>query len=76
MWRPRRGEVDAVDPSYWLPPAVAAAIAGRGLAGYTLRLRSLAAIPAVAAAIADARPGAPAVALALADGTELRVIPA
>lgn len=76
VWRPRRGDVDAVDPSYWLPPAVAAAIAARGLAGYTLRLRSLAALPVAAAAIAAARPGSPVVPLDLTDGTELRAVPA
>jgi hypothetical protein len=41
----RRGDVDAVDPRYWLPPAVAR------LGARALRLASVAAIPELAAAL-------------------------
>jgi hypothetical protein len=57
--RPRTGEVDVVDPSYWLPPSVA----GRILVdlgprtGYRLRLARLDAIPEAARAICEASPG-------------------
>ena len=54
---PGRGELDPAVPRYWLPPAVAARIAGHGRTGYDLRLRSIAAIPEAAAAICDASPG-------------------
>jgi hypothetical protein len=54
---PGRRELDPVVPRYWLPPAVAARITARGLAGYTLQLGALAAIPDAAAAICDASPG-------------------
>lgn len=54
----RRGDVDAVAPRYWLPPAVGARILATGASRYTLRLHDLAALPAVAIAIDEARPGA------------------
>jgi hypothetical protein len=54
---PRRGELDPVLPRYWLPPAVAARIAAQHRGGYDLRLGSVTAIPAAAAAICDASPG-------------------
>jgi hypothetical protein len=46
-----------VPPRYWLPPAVGARVLASGAARYTLRLHDLAAIPAAAAAIDEARPG-------------------
>ena len=46
--------VDPVPPWYWLPPAVAARLSARGIAGYELRLGDAAAIPTAAAAICDA----------------------
>ena len=56
--RPRSGEVDVVDPSYWLPPQVAGAIlGGAGGTGYRLRLATLDAIPGAAQAICAASPG-------------------
>ncbi len=54
----RRGEVDVVPPRYWLPPAVGARIVATGAARYTLHLHDLAAIPAAAAALDAATPGA------------------
>ena len=54
---PGRGALDPVVPRYWLPPAVATRIRARGLAGYSLQLATLAAIPEAAAAICDASPG-------------------
>jgi hypothetical protein len=53
---PRRGELDPVVPRFWLPPAVAARIAAQHGTGYTLRLRSIVAIPEAAAAICEASP--------------------
>ncbi len=49
----RRGDVEPRAPSYWLPPAVGARLLARGIAGYTLRLETLAAIDAAAPAICD-----------------------
>lgn len=46
--------LDPIAPRYWLPPPVAARMAGRGVARYSLALASLAAIPAAAAAICAA----------------------
>jgi hypothetical protein len=54
----RRGDVDVVPPRYWLPPAAGARILATGASRYTLRLFDLAAIPAAAAAIDEAKPGA------------------
>jgi hypothetical protein len=62
---PGRGPLDPVVPRYWLPPAIAARLAARGLAGYELRLAALSAIPDAAAAICDASPGAASVDFAL-----------
>jgi SAM-dependent methyltransferase len=45
-------------PRYWLPPAVCARITTTGRAGYSLRLGSLAALPAAAAALCAAAPAA------------------
>ena len=43
--------VDWIAPTYWLPPAVAMALAARGFDGYELTLRAIEAIPAAAQAI-------------------------
>lgn len=51
---PRRGEVDVVDPRYWVPPSVGARILAAGHAGYRMRLTSLDALPAAATAVAAA----------------------
>ncbi len=50
----RRGEVDVVDPRYWIPPAVGARILAAGHAGYRVKLAALDALPAAATAIAAA----------------------
>ncbi|NVB83713.1 MAG: methyltransferase domain-containing protein [Kofleriaceae bacterium] len=57
--RPRTGDVDVVDPSYWLPPSVAGKIlVDLGpRTGYRLRLSRLDAIPEAARAICAAPPG-------------------
>jgi SAM-dependent methyltransferase len=62
---PGRRALDPVVPRYWLPPAVAARLRARGLAGYALRLGALTAIPAAAAAICEASPGGEFAGLAL-----------
>ncbi|HEY0484510.1 MAG TPA: class I SAM-dependent methyltransferase [Kofleriaceae bacterium] len=54
---PGRGALDPTVPRYWLPPAIAAQLHARGLAGYALRLGALTAIPDAAAAICEASPG-------------------
>ncbi len=54
MTSARRGDVDTVDPRYWIPPAVGAQILGAGRAGYRVRLATIDAIPAAATAIAQA----------------------
>lgn len=56
MTSARRGEVDVVDPRYWIPPAVGARILATGRADYLVRLGTIEAIPAAAAAIASATP--------------------
>lgn len=53
----RRGEIDTCAPRYWLPPSVVARLAACGLAGYELRLASVAAIPEIAAAVCAGSPG-------------------
>ena len=63
---PARNDVAPVARSYWLPPSVAARLIARRLAGYTLRLSSLDAIPHAAAAIEDASTGMEAAGFALA----------
>ncbi len=50
---PRRGELDATAPRYWLPPAVAARLVTAGFATCELRLATIADIPQVAAALCD-----------------------
>jgi 3-hydroxy-5-methyl-1-naphthoate 3-O-methyltransferase len=52
-----RSAVDVQPPSYWLPPAVAATLAARGISGYALRLADIRAIPGAAAAICNAARG-------------------
>jgi hypothetical protein len=47
----RRGEVDPVAPSYWLPPAVAARLVAEGRPRFAVELRSLDEVPAIAARI-------------------------
>jgi len=49
-----RRTIAAVDPSYWLPPAVAARLLAHDIAGYSLRLGTLDAIPSAADAICSA----------------------
>lgn len=56
MTSARRGDVDLVDPRYWIPPAVGRQILAAGRAGYRVRLTAVEAIPAAAAAIASAAP--------------------
>lgn len=51
---PARSALDYRAPRYWLPPAVAARLTAAGIAGYTLRLAEVRAIPEAAAAICDA----------------------
>ena len=53
----RRGEVDHVAPSYWLPPAVGARLVANGLAGYQVQLATVEAIPQAARAVCDASHG-------------------
>ena len=53
----RRGDIDPVAPSYWLPPPVAARLVAGKLAGYTLHLGRIDALPDAAAAICAASPG-------------------
>jgi len=56
MTSARRGDVDIVDPRYWIPPAVGARILAAGHDGYRVRLTAIAAIPDAATAIAAAAP--------------------
>jgi len=56
MTTARRGDVDIVDPCYWIPPAVGARILAAGRDGYRVRLTTIEAIPAAATAIASASP--------------------
>jgi len=56
MTSARRGDVDIVDPRYWIPPAVGRQILAAGRVGYRVRLATVEAIPAAAAAIASAAP--------------------
>ena len=49
--------VDPLPPSYWLPPAVAARLIANGIAGYSIELSDLGAIPEAATAICDAANG-------------------
>ncbi|HEX6838014.1 MAG TPA: hypothetical protein VF334_15660, partial [Polyangia bacterium] len=52
----RSSEFDPAPPAYLFPPATAARLRARGLAGYTIELAALAALPAVAGAILDGAP--------------------
>ncbi len=52
----RRGEVDRIDPRYWLPPDVARRMLDRGHARYALRLETLDAIDDAVAHLLLARP--------------------
>ncbi len=56
MTSPRRGEVDIVDPRYWIPPAVGRRLLDAGRTGCSVKLEAIAAIPAAARAITDAAP--------------------
>ena len=52
----RATEFDPAPPAHLFPPATAARLRARGIAGYTVALASLAALPAVAAALLDGAP--------------------
>ena len=52
----RTSEFEPAPPAHLFPPATAARLRGRGIAGYTVELSSLAALPAVAAALLDGAP--------------------
>jgi hypothetical protein len=49
----RSSEFDPAPPAHLFPPATAARLRARGIAGYTIALSSLVALPAVAGAIFD-----------------------
>jgi hypothetical protein len=49
----RTSEFDPAPPAHLFPPSTAARLRGRGIAGYTVELSSLAALPAVMQALLD-----------------------
>ncbi|HZS42156.1 MAG TPA: hypothetical protein VFF06_35245 [Polyangia bacterium] len=50
------GEFDPAPPAYWFPPAVSARLRARGIAGYTVEVESLDALPAIARLILAGEP--------------------